>query len=56
MSLAYCVSCVCFPQEIVRRGSKFDVIVHLLCGVEDLPMQVPFVPRAQGIGSDFNVS
>ncbi len=51
MSLAYYVSCVCFPQQIVCRGSKFDVIVHLLCGVEDLPMQVSFVLRAQGTGS-----
>ncbi len=40
----------------MRRGGELNVVVHLLSGIKDLPMKVPFVLRAQGVGFGVNVN
>ncbi len=39
----------------MRQGGELNVVVHLLSGIKDLPMKVPFVLRAQGAGLGVNV-
>ncbi len=55
MGLACRVPCVRLPQQVVCRGGELHVVVHLLSGIEDLPMKVSFVLGAQGAGSRVDV-